>query len=100
MSKRGTCIGNVADCNYPGCQSINNTFLFSERPHDPESCFHCVRIFVRTVNIIEKQECKCHFFIISCVKKNFCAQILLAMHKVYMYIVHIFEMESCLYSEI
>ena len=64
MSKRGTCIGNIADCNYPGCQSINNTFLFSERPHDPESCFHCVRIFVRTVNIIEKQECKCHFFII------------------------------------
>jgi len=59
MSKRGTCIGNVADCNYPGCQSINNTFLFSERPHDPESCFHCVRIFVRTVNIIEKQESGC-----------------------------------------
>lgn len=78
MSKRGTCIGNIADCNYPGCQSINNTFLFSERPHDPESCFHCVRIFVRTVNIIEKQECKCHFFIMC--KKNFCAQILLATH--------------------
>ena len=59
MSKRGTCIGNIADCNLPGCQSINNTFIFSERPNDPESCYHCVRIFVRTVNIIEKQECKC-----------------------------------------
>ena len=100
MSKRGTCIGNIADCNYPGCQSINNTFLFSERPHDPESCFHCVRIFVRTVNIIEKQECKCQFFL--CVKKTSVHRSYL--HKVYIctlqYIAHIFEMESSLYSGI
>ena len=98
MSKRGTCIGNIADCNYPGCQSINNTFLFSERPHDPESCFHCVRIFVRTVNIIEKQECKCHFFIM-CKKKTSVHRSYLQCIK-YICTLFIFEMESCLYSEI
>jgi hypothetical protein len=36
----------------------NYTFLFGDSPQDQTKCFHCVRIFVRTVNIIEKIESK------------------------------------------
>ena len=34
----------------------NYTFLFAEDPERQDSCFHCVRIYVRTVNILEKIE--------------------------------------------
>ena len=36
----------------------NYTFLFGENPSDQSKCYHCVRVFVRTVNIIEKLESK------------------------------------------
>lgn len=32
---------------------VNYTFIFQQ-----DNCFHCVRIFVRTVNILEKMESK------------------------------------------
>ncbi len=38
------------------------TFLFSNNPKDQTSCYHCVRIYVRTVNIIEKKESKFRSF--------------------------------------
>ena len=34
------------------------TFLFGQNPEDRSSCYHCVQLFVRTVNILEKRECK------------------------------------------
>ena len=52
MSERGTCMANKTDT------LKNNTFLFSQNPEDRGSCYHCIRIFVRTPNILEKQECK------------------------------------------
>ena len=52
MSRRGTCMEHETD--YGGTY----TFLFSQNPSDPGSCYHCVKIYVRTVNIIEKQESK------------------------------------------
>ena len=45
-----TCIESKTD------YSSTYHFLFSENPSDRNSCFHCVKIFVRTVNIIEKIE--------------------------------------------
>lgn len=33
-------------------------FLFADNPQDRLSCHYCVTIYVRTVNIIEKRECK------------------------------------------
>ena len=42
----------------------NITFLFKEiSPTNQGPCYHCVRIFVRTVNIIEKQECNTNQYI-------------------------------------
>lgn len=52
MQRRGTCMEHHSD--FAG----NYTFLFGESPQDQTKCFHCVRIFVRTVNIIEKLESK------------------------------------------
>ena len=34
-------------------------FIFAERRGDDYSCHHCVHIYVRTVNIIEKKESGC-----------------------------------------
>ncbi len=53
MQRRGVCM--EYDTDYAGTY----TFLFGENPEDASSCFHCVRIFVRTVNIIEKIETGC-----------------------------------------
>jgi hypothetical protein len=50
MQRRGVCVEHLTD--YAG----NNSFLFAENPKDKSACLHCVRIFVRTVNIIEKVE--------------------------------------------
>ena len=52
MSRRGTCMEHETD--FGGTY----TFLFSQNPSDPGSCYHCVKIYTRTVNIIEKQESK------------------------------------------
>ena len=52
MSRRGTCMEDKPD--FAG----NYKFLFADNPLDRSSCHHCVTIFVRTVNIIEKRECK------------------------------------------
>ena len=52
MSRRGTCIEHETDF------SGTYTFLFAQNPQDRSSCYHCVRVFVRTVNIIEKRECR------------------------------------------
>ena len=52
MQRRGVCLENTTD--YAG----NYTFLFGENPNVRGSCYHCVRIFARTVNIIEKIESK------------------------------------------
>ena len=49
-SPHRTCIESKTD------YSSTYHFLFSENPSDRNSCFHCVKIFVRTVNIIEKIE--------------------------------------------
>lgn len=50
MQKRGVCMEHTTD--FAG----NYTFLFGQNPKDAASCYHCVRIYVRTVNIIEKVE--------------------------------------------
>merc|ERR1719228_2663395 len=34
-------------------------YLFHENPSDPNSCYHCQHIFVRTVNILEMTESGC-----------------------------------------
>ncbi len=52
MQRRGVCLSH--DTDFAG----NYTFLFGENPRDAAACYHCVRIFVRTVNIIEKIESK------------------------------------------
>ena len=41
-------------------------FLFADNPQDRQSCHYCVTIYVRTVNIIEKRECK-SFFLAICI---------------------------------
>lgn len=50
MQSRGVCVEH--DTDFSG----NYTFLFAEDPEDRSRCYHCVRIFVRTVNILEKIE--------------------------------------------
>ena len=53
MTRRGTCMVHETDFG------STYTFLFSQNPSDRGSCYHCVKIYVRTVNIIEKQETGC-----------------------------------------
>jgi hypothetical protein len=36
--------------------SGNYTFLFNENAKDLGACYHCVRFYTRTVNILEKIE--------------------------------------------
>ena len=50
MQRRGICMEHSTDF------ASNYTFLFAEDPERQDSCFHCVRIYVRTVNILEKIE--------------------------------------------
>lgn len=45
-----TCIESKTD------YSSTYHFLFIEKTSDRGTCYHCVKIFVRTVNIIEKIE--------------------------------------------
>ena len=47
-----TCIESKTDF------SSTYHFLFIENTSDRGTCYHCVKIFVRTVNIIEKIESK------------------------------------------
>jgi len=53
MTARGTC--KAYRTNYGG----EYQFIFAERRNDDSSCHHCVHVFVRTVNIIEKKESGC-----------------------------------------
>ena len=50
MQKRGRCIEGISDLG------STYTFLFSQNPDNERSCYHCVRFFARTVNVIEKIE--------------------------------------------
>ena len=53
MSGRGLCVAKREE------YYVNYTFIFRQ-----ENCFHCVRIFVRTLNILEKIESNeffCHY---------------------------------------
>ena len=52
MQHRGVCMQHKYD------YGSNYTFLFGENPGKARTCYHCVLIFVRTVNIIEKKESK------------------------------------------
>ena len=52
MQRRGVCMQHDTDFG------ANYTFLFGENPGQQRTCYHCVRIFIRTVNIIEKIESK------------------------------------------
>jgi len=53
MARRGVCLEATTD------HASNFTFLFAEQPGEPASCYHCVRVFARTVNIVEKIETGC-----------------------------------------
>ena len=61
MQHRGVCMQHKYD------YGSNYTFLFGENPGKARTCYHCVLIFVRTVNIIEKIESKlpCWLFLDS-----------------------------------
>ncbi len=50
VTSDGVCIESTTD------YSSNYTFLFADNPEDRASCFYCIRMFARTVNIIEKIE--------------------------------------------
>lgn len=47
MSNRGTCVDLKRE------HLVNYTFVFQNREND---CFYCVKILVRTVNVLEKME--------------------------------------------
>lgn len=49
MSNRGSCIDMKRE------HLVNYTFVFHNREND---CFYCVKILVRTVNVLEKIESK------------------------------------------
>jgi len=53
MTGRGTCKAFRED------NAGNYQFIFAERERDESSCHHCVSLFVRTTNIIEKMESGC-----------------------------------------
>ena len=53
MTGRGTC--KTWQTNHGG----EYWFIFTEDPRNPEACHHCVNVFVRTVNILEKRESGC-----------------------------------------
>ena len=53
MTGRGTC--KTWQTNHGG----EYWFIFTEDARNPEACHHCVNIFVRTVNILEKRESGC-----------------------------------------
>ncbi len=55
MSNRGACLDMKLE------QLVNYTFTF----HNPEkACYYCVKILVRTVNVLEKIESRYHLFVI------------------------------------
>ncbi|XP_020295497.1 uncharacterized protein LOC109860657 [Pseudomyrmex gracilis] len=55
MSSRGTCV-NMAAENY-----FTYTFVFRDAntPANYDSCYHCVKFIVRTVNVLDKLEVTC-----------------------------------------
>ncbi|KAH0953590.1 hypothetical protein HN011_012544 [Eciton burchellii] len=55
MTGRGTCINMIAEYH------INHTFVFRDTntPTTYDSCYHCVKLIVRTVNVLEKLEVSC-----------------------------------------
>lgn len=54
MTGRGICINMMEEYH------VNYTFVFrdSNTPTNYESCYHCVKLIVRTVNVLEKLEGK------------------------------------------
>lgn len=54
MSSRGRCVDMLDEYH------TNYTFVFQNN-----NCFHCVKFLVRTVNVLEKIECKLHLTYIS-----------------------------------
>lgn len=54
MSGRGTCV-NMVEENY-----YISTFVFRDAntPANYDNCYHCVKIIVRTVNVLDKLEGK------------------------------------------
>ncbi len=50
VTSDNTCIGSTTDL------SSNYTVLFANNPKDRASCFYCIRIFARTINILEEIE--------------------------------------------
>ena len=53
MTGRGSC--KTWNTNHGG----EYWFIFTEDARNPEACHHCVNLFVRTVNILEKRESGC-----------------------------------------
>lgn len=54
MTGRGNCLSSHHS------HHVNYTFIFQ----DPQTlCYHCVKFFVRTVNILDKIECKSICFV-------------------------------------
>lgn len=53
MTDKGTCLASTT--NYAG----EYEYLFQENPDDVNSCYHCQKISMRTVNIMEMRESGC-----------------------------------------
>ncbi|XP_012522195.1 uncharacterized protein LOC105828421 [Monomorium pharaonis] len=55
MTGRGTCVNVLEEYH------VNYTFVFrdSNTPISYDSCYHCVKLIVRTVNVLEKLEVSC-----------------------------------------
>ena len=49
MTGRGTCLSSY------NSHRVNYTFIFQDPTN---TCYNCVKFFVRTVNILDKVECK------------------------------------------
>lgn len=61
MTHRGTCLSSYHS------HHVNYTFIFQ----DPSNtCYHCVKFFVRTVNILDKIECKYYNLVNSLLTTN------------------------------
>lgn len=54
MTMRGTCVNMIEEFH------VNYTFVFRDAntPVTYNSCYHCVKLIVRTVNVLEKLEGK------------------------------------------
>lgn len=53
MTGRGNCLSSHHS------HHVNYTFVFLD---EQTTCYHCVKFFVRTVNILDKVECELQLF--------------------------------------